>query len=115
MKIPEHLVRPGMSEAAKKQVEAFVQSFREKLSSSPTFDTTEAAVEFAVKMAKKAEFSFPSVWKEPEDVGKKYAVIHTADRGEAYDAGYTEVVDEKKVFDKANGITRKSIDEIEEV
>lgn len=115
MIIPKHLQRQGMSEDRKKQLEAFVETRRKMLRAAPTFETQDAAQEAAVKMAKKNEYSFPSVWKEPEDIGTKYAVIHTELREDAYNAGYAEVVEEQVIFDKAKGVTRKSIDEIEEV
>lgn len=115
MMIPKYLQRPGMSEDAKKRLEQFVETKRKEMQAAPTFKKPEAATQAAVKMSQKNPQSFPSVWKEPPDVGKKYAVVHTENREDAQIAGYTEVVDEQKVFDKAKGITRKSYDEIEEV
>ena len=115
MKIPKHLALPGMPAEQKKRVVAFVKECRKALSKSPAFDTTEEAVDEAVKQAKKEEFSFPSVWKEPRDVGQKHTVVHTKLREKAQNAGYTEEVGEQKIFDLANGIKRDETDEIEEV
>ena len=112
MKIPKHLAHPGMTDEHKKRVVAFVKECRRVLSKSPAFDTTEAAVKEAVKMAKKETYSFPSVWKEPQDIGNKHTVVHTALREKAQNAGYAEEVDEQKIFDLANG---RGTDEIEEV
>lgn len=112
MKIPAHLKQPGKTPEQKKRVAAFVKECRKALSKAPAFDTTEAAIKEAVQMAKEEEFSFPSVWKEPEDVGEKHTVVHTSIREKAQNAGYTEEVDEQKIFDLANG---RGADEIEEV
>lgn len=115
MKIPKHLERPGMNEEQKQRVEAFVNENRKALSDAPAFDTTDAAIEAAVQMAKKEEYSFPSVWKEPLDNGKKHTVVVQTLREKAQNAGYTEEVDEQKIFDLANGIKRDETDDIEEV
>lgn len=115
MKIPKHLARPGMTADQKKRVVAHVKECRKALSKAPAFDTADAAIEEAVRMAKKEEHSFPSIWKEPQDVGKKHTVVHTGIREKAQNAGYTEEVDEQKIFDLANGIKRDEADEIEEV
>lgn len=112
MKIPKHLARPDLTEDQKKRVVGFIKECRKELSKAPAFDTTEEAVKEAVQMAKKEEYSIPSVWKEPKDVGEKHAVVHTALREKAYNAGYTEEIDQQKIFDLANG---RGTDEIEEV
>ena len=112
MKIPNHLKHPGMTAEHKKRVVAFVKECRNVLSKAPAFDTTDEAVEAAVQMAKKEEYSLPSVWKEPQDVGTQHTVVHTALREKAQNAGYTEEVDEQQIFDLANG---RGTDEIEEV
>lgn len=112
MKIPKHLAQPGLTDEQKKRVIAFVKECRQVMSKAPAFDTTEEAAEEAVKMAKKEEYSFPSVWKEPQDIGNKHAVVHTEIREEAQNAGYTEEIDEQKIFDLAKG---RGTDEIEEV
>ena len=75
MKIPKHLARRGMSADQKKRVAAFVKECRKVLSKAPAFDTTDEAIEEAVQMAKKEEHSFPSVWKEPQDIGNKHTVV----------------------------------------
>ena len=112
MKIPEHLTKPGMTDERKKRVEKLVNECRKELSKAPAFDTADAAIAAAVQMAKKEEYSFPSVWKEPVDIGKKHAVVHQYIRESAHNAGYTQEVDEQKIFDLANG---RGTDEIEEV
>ena len=114
MKIPEHLNRPGMTEGRKKHVENFVNECRKELSKAPTFDTTDAAIEAAVQLAKKEEYSFPSVWKEPQDIGKKHAVVHKDIRESAYNAGYTQEIDDQEIFDLAHGRSDEDVDEIEE-
>ena len=106
MKIPNHLQWPGMSTEQKKRQEKFVKESRNAMSKVPAFATTEEAVAEAVKMAKGEKFSSPSVWKEPQDVGKKHAVVHADNREKALNAGYTEEVDEQKIFDLAHGIKR---------
>lgn len=115
MKIPKHLTRPGMTDEQKKSAEDFVNECRKALSKEPAFATTDAAIEAAVKLAKKEEYSFPSVWKEPQDIGTKHTVVKQPLREKAHNAGYTQVVDEQKIFDLANGIKRDEPDEIEEV
>lgn len=115
MKIPKHLQRPGMSEDRKRFLEKFVEESRKLMKKAPTYPTTEVAIKEAVKMAKREEYSFPSVWKEPEDIGAKHAVVIGELREDAHNAGYTQEVDEQKIFDLANGIKRDEADEIEEV
>ena len=117
MKIPKHLIRPGMTDEQKKRVEDFVNECRKALSKAPAFDTTDAAITAAVQMAKKEEYSFPSVWKEPQDIGKNHAVVIQDLREKAHNAGYTQEIDEQKIFDLANGINREDedTDEIEEI
>lgn len=115
MKIPKHLGRAGMTDDRKKVVVALVKECRKALSNAPAFNTVEEAVEEAVEMSKKEEYSFPSVWKEPQDIGEKHTVVHTQLCEKAHNAGYTEEVDRQKIFDLANGIDRDGADEIEEV
>ena len=115
MKIPAHLQHPGMTAEQKKRIEERVNECRKTLSQAPAFETTEEAIKGAVKMAKNEEYSFPSVWKEPQDVGKKHAVVHTKIREKAQNAGYTEEIDEQRIFDLANGVRRVREDVIEEV
>lgn len=114
MKIPKHLDRNGMTDEQKKRVEDFVNECRKALSKAPAFDTTDAAIAAAVQMAKKEEYSFPSVWKEPQDVGKKHTVVIQPLREKAHNAGYTQIVNEQKIFDLAHGRGDEDIDEIEE-
>ena len=114
MKIPKHLQWPGMTADQEKRVAAFVKECRKEMSEAPAFDTKDAAVEAAVELSKTVIFSQPSVWKEPQDIGTKYAVVHTILREEAQNAGYTEEVNEQKIFDLANCIKRDETVEIEE-
>lgn len=111
MTIPEHLKRPNMTPERTKQIEAWVKSKREIMRKAPTYGTTQEATKAAVETYKKDEYSRPTVWKEPKDIGNKYAVVMYEDRENAYISGYTEVVDRQTIFDKANG---NHIDEIEE-
>lgn len=114
MKIPKHLRWPETDDQ-KKRVVALVKESRSVMSKAPAFDTTEEAIDEAVKLAKKEKFSFPSVWKEPQDIGTKYAVVHTDLREEAHNAGYTEEIDEQKIFDLKHGNKRNAPAEVEEV
>lgn len=113
MKIPKVFQRKGMGTDEKKHLLAWIKSKRNMMQKDPTFDTEESAVEAAVAMLKKDSLSLPSVWKEPDDIGAKYAVVRNENRENAYISGYTEVVGKQEVFDKAN--KRDHIDEIEEV
>ena len=115
MIIPKYLQRPGMSKDDIKRLEAFVADRRKRMKDAPTFNTTAAAMQAAVAMWKKDNSSIPSVWKEPKDIGTKYAVVHIQDREDAAVAGYTEVFDQQTVVDKSRGVRKADIDEIEEV
>lgn len=115
MAIPKYLLWEGMSADDKKHLETFVESKLKKMRSAPTFPTAEAAKKKAVEDSKRNDLTFPSVWKEPADVGNKYIVVHTESREDAYTAGYTEVIDEQKIFDAAKGVRKSDIDHIEEV
>lgn len=114
MKIPKHLGWPGMTDDQKKRVVALVKKGRKALSKAPAFDTAEEAVEEAVKLAKKEKYSFPSVWKEPQDIGTKHTVVHTDLREEALNAGYTEEVNEREIFNMTRGVKKSDTVEIEE-
>lgn len=115
MNIPKHLIKPGMTEARKKIVENFVKECRKELSKAPVFDTTDAAIEAAVQMAKKEEYSFPSVWKEPQDIGKRHAVVHKDIRESAHNAGYTQEIDDQEIFDLAHDRKDEDVEEIDEI
>lgn len=110
MIIPEHLKWEGMTADDLKRVKQQVEKKRKIMRGLPTHATVQEATDAAVKMAKTVEYSNPSVWKEPLDIGKKYAAVHIKDRENAGVSGYTEVVDMQQIADKA-----KDIDEIEEV
>ena len=114
MKIPKHLQWPGMTADQKGRVAALVKESRKEMRKAPAFDTKDAAVEEAVELSKRERLSHPSVWKEPQDLGTKYAVVRSEIREEAQNAGYTEEVNEQKIFDLANGIKRDETVEIEE-
>ena len=111
MIIPKYLQRPGMTEDEKKGLVAWIENKRKKMKAAPVFDTEEKAIKGAVQTLKREELSCPSVWKEPEDVGKKYAVVVLDLRETAQISGYKETVDEQKIVD----IVKRRIDEIEEV
>lgn len=111
MIIPKYLQRPGMTADEKKRLVAWIESKREKMKKAPAFDTEEKAVKGAVQTLKREKYSNPSVWKEPQDMGKKYAVVVLGLRETAQISGYTETVDEQRIADIAN----RRIDEIEEV
>lgn len=111
MIIPKYLQRPGMTADEKKRLVAWIESKREKMKKAPAFDTEEKAVKGAVQTLKREEYSNPSVWKEPQDVGRKYAVVVSELRETAQISGYTETVDQQRIFDIAN----RNVDEIEEV
>lgn len=112
MKIPEHLLwDPNMTEEKRKSQEKFVESERERMKKAPTYDTEEEAIRAAVAAVKKDDV-LRSVWKEPEDIGNRYAVVELSGlRERAYNSGYTETVKEEKIFKLA----KKDIDEIEEL
>lgn len=110
MIIPEHLKYEGMTEEKAKRMKKWIAEKRKIMRKAPAFATVQEATDAAVKMAKTEKRSSPSVWKEPLDIGKKYAVVHFRDRENAGIGGYKEVVDMQQVADKAN-----HIDEIEEV
>lgn len=112
MVIPKYLQRPGMTADEKKRLISWIQKKREKMKEAPTFDTEDMAIRRAVQTLKREEDSNPTVWKEPQDVGRKYAVVVLALREDAGISGYTETVDFQRIFDIANG---RGVDEIEEV
>lgn len=101
---------PGMSLEKKKQQAVLIAEKRKIVSQEPTCATEQEAVKTAVIRAKREKGSFPSVWKEPQDIGSKFAVIHTKNRENAHIAGYDEKVGEQEIHDLANGT-----DEIKEV
>lgn len=105
---------PGMSREDKEQQAKLIAAARETVKKEPTFESTQAAIKLAVAELKRDKYSFPSVWKEPPDIGKKYAVVHTQNREKAGIGGYSEVVDEQRIFDIANGRT-EGTDTIKEV
>lgn len=99
-----------------KQRAAWIEAKRKIMRQEPTFITPKEAIAAAVKLLKREQFSFPSVWKEPKDIGKKYAVVHTKNRENALISGYTEAVGEQDIHDIATGNRRNQrFDEVEEV
>ena len=114
MKIPKRFLREGMTADEKKRLEAWIESKLNKLREEPAFDGQNEAVQAAVKASQKGQHRFPSVWKEPEDIGNKFVVVRTENRERAYDCEYTEVVDEQKIFYLAHGRRDDDTDEIEE-
>lgn len=111
MIIPKYLQRPGMTADEKQRLIAWINSKRAKMKAAPAFDSEEKAVKGAVQTLKRDKLSNPSVWKEPKDVGKKYAVVALPLREDAQISGYTKTVNEQRIADIAN----RRIDEIEEV
>lgn len=114
MIVPKRFVQPGMTKEQKKKTGAWIKSKRKEMAAEPTFETQEEAVQAAAEIQRR-EQSLPTVWKEPQDIGNKYVVVHSENKENAYISGYTQVVGEQEIFDKARESTRKSIDEIEEV
>lgn len=111
MEIPKHLLLPDMPEEHRIRVVAYVKACRKALNDSPSFDTIDAAVEAAIKMENAEKYSIPSVWKQPQDMGTKYTVVHVSLREKAQNAGYIEEVDEQAIADLVNGITREKCEE----
>ena len=111
MIIPKYLQRPNMTSEEKRNLEYWVRSKREIMKSAPAYPTEDEAKNGAVEMLKREELSLPSVWREPRDVGRDYAVVDSPKREAAQISGYTETVDQQSIFDIARG----DVDEIEEV
>lgn len=111
MIIPKYLQRPDMTEDEKRRIIAWIKKKREKMRKAPTFESESAATNEAVKELKEERAMLPTVWKEPKDIGQKYAVVPMELREDAGISGYTETVDFQKVFNIAN----RGVDEIEEV
>lgn len=111
MNIPKYLQRPDMTGEEKKRLIAWIKTKREKMRKAPTFEREDQATKAAVQTLKREKLSNPSVWKEPEDIGRKYAVVVLPLREAAQISGYTETVNQQRIFDIAN----HRIDEIEEV
>ena len=114
MNIPKHLQRPDMTDERRKFIEEGVTRCRKAMSKVPAFETVQEATDRAVEMVRAEKYSFPSVWKEPQDVGKKHAVVRGELREKAYNAGYTEEINERRIGQLALGI-KDEPDEIEEV
>lgn len=111
MIIPNYLQRPGMTEEERRRMIAWIKTKREKMREAPTFETESAATKAAVQDLKDEKVLLPTVWKEPEDIGQRYAVVPMELREAAQISGYTETVDSQKIFD----IAKRGVDEIEEV
>jgi len=111
MIIPKYLQYPGMTNEDKSRLEEWIKSNREIMKSAPAYPTEDEAKNRAVEMLKREEMSLPSVWREPRDVGRDYAVVDTPEREAAQISGYTETVDQQSIYNIARG----DVDEIEEV
>lgn len=111
MIIPKYLQRSNMTAEEKQRLIAWIKNKREKMKQVPVFDDKEKAIKGAVQTLKREKYSNPSVWKEPQDIGQKYAVVVLSLREDAQISGYTETVDVQRITDIANN----RIDEIEEV
>lgn len=108
MIIPKYLQRPGMTANEKKRLIAWIESKRVKMKEAPAYASEQEATRAAVKTLNRDKYSLPSVWKEPQDIGNKYAVVVSPLRETAQISGYTETVDQQKIFNYGS-------DEIEEV
>ncbi len=111
MIIPKYLQRPNMTDEEKRRLAEWVETKREKMRKAPTFDDEKTATKSAVEGFKQETVLMPSVWKEPRDIGQKYAVVDMGLREDAQISGYTETVDFQKIVDLAD----RDVDEIEEV
>ena len=111
MIIPKYLQRPDMTEERKRHLIAWIETKRKKMRQAPTFETEGAATKAAVQARKEGKALDPTVWKEPEDIGQRYAVVPMELREAAQISGYEETVDGQKIYDIAN----RGTDEIEEV
>lgn len=114
MIIPEYLQRPDMTEDKKRFLIKWIEKKREKMRKAPVFDDESTATRAAVRDYKADRVPMPTVWKEPKDIGQKYAVVEMGLREDAQISGYTETVDFQRIVDLANGRGR-DVDEIEEV
>ena len=110
MIIPKYLQRPDMTDDEKRKLIAWIETKREKMKQAPTFDDERSATNAAAQDLKQEKVLMPTVWQEPKDIGRKYAVVEMGLREDAQISGYTETVDFQKIFDIAN-----MHDEIEEV
>lgn len=118
--VPKEFLRmyygPDSNPERRKDFEEWVRSKREKLRKEPAFDSVQEAVKKAVDMDKKEPLNLPSVWKEPRDVGKRYAVIRNERLEDAYIAGYKEVVGAQEIRDINLGRSEKHrFDDIKEL
>lgn len=111
MIIPKYLQRPNMTEERKRHLIAWIETKRKKMREAPTFETEDAATKAAVNDLQQKKDVLPTVWKEPEDIGQRYAVVPMALREAAQISGYTETVNEQEIFNIAN----RGVDEIDEV
>lgn len=111
MIIPKYLHRQGMTGEEKSRMIAWIETKRKKMREAPTFETEDAATKAAVNDLQQKKTMMPTVWKEPEDIGKRYAVVSMELREAAQISGYTETVAPQKIYDIAN----RGVDEIEEV
>ena len=111
MIIPKYLQRPNMTEDEKNRLIEWIQTQREKMKKAPTFENENEAIKAAAQDLKQEKVMMPSVWKEPRDIGQKYAVVPMELQEAAQISSYTETSDFQKIYDVAN----RQIDEIEEV
>ena len=102
MTLPDHMQHLNMSFEQRKIIEKMVLKKREIMSELPSFATAQEAIKRAISMARAEKYGFPSVWKEPQDLGNRYVVVLTKDRANAINAGYAEAVSEQFIFDLAS-------------
>ena len=111
MIIPKYLQYPDMTKEEKSRLEEWIKSKREIMKNAPAYPTENEAKNRAVEMYKREKPSLPSVWREPRDVGRDYAVVDVPKREAAQISGYTETVDQQRIYNIAKG----DVDVIEEV
>jgi len=101
MIIPKYLQRPDMTEERKRRLIAWIETKREKMREVPVFEEETEAVKAAVSDHRQKKTMMPTVWKEPEDIGQRYAVVPMELREAAQISGYTETADGQKIYDLA--------------
>ena len=106
---------PDSTPEGRKDFEKRLKTKREIIKGEPAFNSINEAINNAVNTLIQQKDHFPSVWREPKDIGKRYVVVSFKNRENAYVAGYKEVVDDQKIYDIANGNRRDRTGEAEEI
>lgn len=115
MIIPKHLQRPDMPKEVADRLENMVLEKRKMLRDLPAYDTPKEAINEAVRAFKKNRDSWPTVWRQPDDMGVKYTVVDFSNRENAMMAGYTERTGEMEIFNMATKNSDRGVQEIEEL